>query len=298
MILTGPYKAQHIMSYLSSTLSQATDDLTFFSEMVMKKIILWTAPRCVSTAFERSIMTLRNVKIFHEPYSSVFYFGQERQSLRYASTPVDQKESYHSVSKKLNKEYDGVDVLFSKDMAYCVENNFEIFLDKKFDNFQHTFLIRDPAKAIPSLYHASTNPKLTGWDYFDPVEAGFRQMYDLYKFITDNIHHNPVVVDADDLLDHPDETMKSYCDAMGITYESHMTTWEPGPVPDWDTWSGWHENALKSSGFTPRSTKRPHKSKDTLEVPDEVLKVVEESRYYYEYLASRKILPMESAAPS
>ena len=50
-------------------------------------------------------------------------------------------------------------------MAYQVENNFEIFLD---EDIQHTFLIRDPAKAVASLYRASTNPKLTGWDYFDP----------------------------------------------------------------------------------------------------------------------------------
>jgi hypothetical protein len=113
-------------------------------------------------------------------------------------------------------------------------------------------------------------------------------MYELYKFIAEHVHPNPVVVDADDLLDHPDETMKSYCDAVGITYESHMTTWEPGPVPDWDTWSGWHEDALKSSGFTPRSATKP-KSKQTVEVPEEVLKIVEESRYHYEYLAHRRI---------
>ena len=26
--------------------------------------------------------------------------------------------------------------------------------------------------------------------------------------------------------------------------------WTPGEVNGWETWSGWHDNALKSSGFS------------------------------------------------
>ncbi|KAK3697915.1 hypothetical protein QZH41_003259 [Actinostola sp. cb2023] len=254
------------------------------------KVLLWTAPRCVSTAFERAIMTLGNTKVFHEPYSNAFYFGPERQSLRYASTPINPKETYRHVTTMLCKDYDGVDVVFSKDMVYCVENHFEIFLDEEFKDVKHTFLIRDPAKAIPSLHRASTNPKLTGWDYFDPEEAGFRQMYDLYKFVSERVDASPVVVDADDLLDNPDETMKSYCNAVGISYEPHMTTWEPGPISDWDVWSGWHEDALKSSGFTPRASKKT-KRKELEELPVELRKVIEEASPHYKYLSSRKIRP-------
>lgn len=254
------------------------------------KVLLWTAPRCVSTAFERAVMTLSNTKVFHEPYSTAYYFGPERQSLRYASTPVNPTATYRHVKTVICKDYDGIDVVFSKDMAYCIENKFDIFLDEEFKNTKHTFLIRDPSKAVPSLYHASTNPKLTGWDYFDPEESGFRQMYEFYKFVEENIDPCPLVVDADDLLDHPDEMMKSYCHAVGMTYEPHMTTWEPGPVPDWDVWSGWHENALKSSGFTPRKNKKSQQ-KPALDLPEEAMKAIEEADPHYRYLASRKIRP-------
>lgn len=130
--------------------------------MSKNRIILWTAPRCVSTAFERSIMTLKNSKIFHEPYSKAYYFGPEKQSPRYASQETNQQATYRSISKMLQKEYDGRDFLFSKEMAYCVENKMHIFTEEGFKNFQHSFLIRHPLKAVYSLYKASTNPKLTG----------------------------------------------------------------------------------------------------------------------------------------
>lgn len=262
--------------------------------MSKNRILLWTAPRCVSTAFERSIMNLKNSKIFHEPYSQAFYFGPEKQSARYAAQETKQQATYRLISKMLQKEYDGRDFVFSKEMAYCVENKMHIFVEEGFKNFQHSFLIRHPLKAVYSLYRASTNPKLTGWDYFDPAEAGFRQMLELYEFVDRNIHSNPIVVDADDLLDHPDGILQSYCEAVGLEYEETMTSWEPGPVPEWDVWAGWHEDALKSTGFKPRAKKnRPQTSAafDLEELPPEVASVVEECMPYYETLAAKKISP-------
>lgn len=262
--------------------------------MSKNRIILWTAPRCVSTAFERSIMTLKNSKIFHEPYSKAYYFGPEKQSPRYASQETNHQATYRSISKMLQKEYDGRDFLFSKEMAYCVENKMHIFTEEGFKNFQHSFLIRHPLKAVYSLFKASTNPKLTGWDYFDPAEAGFRQMLELYEFVDRNIHRNPVVVDADDLLDYPNEILQSYCEAVGLEYEENMTSWEPGPVPEWDTWAGWHEDALKSSGFKPRVKKNRSRgctAFDVEDLPPEVAAVVEECMPHYEALAAKKMLP-------
>lgn len=239
-------------------------------------------------------MTLKNSKIFHEPYSKAYYFGPEKQSPRYASQETNHQATYRSISKMLQKEYDGRDFLFSKEMAYCVENKMHIFTEEGFKNFQHSFLIRHPLKAVYSLFKASTNPKLTGWDYFDPAEAGFRQMLELYEFVDRNIHRNPVVVDADDLLDYPNEILQSYCEAVGLEYEENMTSWEPGPVPEWDTWAGWHEDALKSSGFKPRVKKnrsRACTAFDVEDLPPEVAAVVEKCMPHYEALAAKKTLP-------
>ena len=57
----------------------------------------------------------------------------------------------------------------------------------------------------------------------------------------------------------------------------------PLPSPD--------DDVLESSGFASRSAAKKPEDKRTLEVPKEVLEVIEESRYYYEYLAARRIRP-------
>ena len=265
------------------------------TDMSTKRVLLWTAPRCVSTAFERSIMTLRNSKILHEPYSTAYYFGPERQSTRYVATPVDEKATYRAVNMAIQKEYDGKELLFSKDMAYCVENKLHMFLEEGFKDIEHTFLIRDPVKAVYSLYKLATNPKLTGWDYFDPVEAGFQQMYELYEFLQKHMLRGSVVVDADDLLEFPNETMMSYCEAVGIQYEEKMTTWEPGPIPEWDVWVGWHDNALKSSGFHRKTSTSRQKEIDLAELPEEVLSTLEKSKNYYDKLYAARIRPKNVA---
>lgn len=254
------------------------------AQLCPKTVLLWSAPRSISTAFERSIITLSNIKVLHEPFNNVYYLGPERQSSRYDSTPVDPNETYQEVGRKLTKEYKGKEVVFSKNMAYTVENMFEIFLEPRYKSTQHTFLVRDPEKSIPSLYLASKNPNIAGWDYFDPEEAGFRQMYELYQFIAENVHPNPVVIDADDLLDHPDETMKKYCDAVSIPYQSHMTSWKPGPVPELASSSIWHQNVLKSSGFSAKKT-----IAHDFTIPAEVRRTITDAKPYYEFLTAKRL---------
>ena len=212
-----------------------------------KRVFLWTAPRCVSSAFERSIRELENTKVFHELYTDAYYFGPERQSDRCKQQTPDEKMTYQTVGKILLKKYDGIDLVFLKDMAYAIDNHFEEFLDGDIRSFQHTFLIRNPKKAIPSLYSASVNKQLTGWEYFDPKEGGFKEMFELYRFIAANKDSNPIIVDADDLLEDPEGTMRAYCEGIGVRFDKKMLEWEPGPVPDWEMCVGWHENVLKSS---------------------------------------------------
>ena len=152
-------------------------------------------------------MEVKHSKIFHEPYAGSYHFGPERQSPRYLDQPIDPTVSYSAVEKQLSKEYD-VDVLFSKDMAYAVEENFHRLFTKELQDFQHTFLIRNPKQTIPSLYKASVNKALTGWETFDPQESGFKQMYDLYNYLEKRVDYEIVVVDAADLLMDPEGTMK------------------------------------------------------------------------------------------
>ena len=243
-------------------------------------------------------MELENSKIFHEPYSWAYYFGPERQSDRYKQQGPDEKKKYQTIGKSLLKEHDGIDLVFSKDMAYAIDNHFEEFLEDGIRSFQHTFLIRNPKKAIPSLYAASVNKQLTGWEYFDPKESGFKQMFELYRFIVTTKDTNPVIVDADDLLEDPEGIMRAYCEGIGVRFDKKILEWEPGPVPDWDVWAGWHENALKSSGFRRQD---PNKSKidaskklEEERLPNIVMQTIERSMPFYDELYKMRVRPNEA----
>ena len=258
----------------------------------VNKVFLWTAPRCMSTAFERSIMNIKKGKVFHEPYASVYYFGPERISCRYSSKPVDPKATYKEVSTDLSKEYNGVDFVFSKDMAYYIQGNFEILRQDGLNNYKHSFLIRNPKKAIPSLYRASTNTEKTGWDYFDPDEAGFRQMLDLYYFVVKEFKCTPVIIDADDVLESPEEMMRKYCEATGLSYQENMTEWEPKPVPEWDVWDGWHDAVLKSSGFLKqKKSKELRKSSSFNCLKEDVVDAINEGLHCYKILHEKRLRP-------
>ena len=232
-----------------------------------------------------------------EPFGQSYYFGRERQSRRYESQKVDPFGSYEAVAKVILQQStsDNFDLVFIKDMAYYTKGRLKMFQDF-FPGAKHSFLIRDPEKSIPSLYCTSENPEIrsSGWDYFEPNEAGFKELHELYEFVKENLDPNPVIVNADDLLESPKQIMKAYCDGVGIRYEDHMTSWKAGEVPvAWqDGWAqAWREGAINSSGFIKPTMSKTADASGEPEVtyPTDVIKAIEESRPFYDKLCTAKI---------
>ena len=103
------------------------------------------------------------------------------------------------------------------------------------------------------------------------------------------IHHMlkkgacPVVVDAIDLQTHPDETMKSYCETVGIQFDPNMTTWEKGSIETrYKLWSAvWHSTVNQSTGFI-KIKPEEQKPVPLHELPQDIIKYIDESRFCYE----------------
>lgn len=266
------------------------------SRIPRKHVFLWTAIRSCSSAFERSILTLPRTRLMSEPFSASFYLGPQRLSCRYESKEADPKASYENVAREILNQAneDNIDLLFVKDIACYMKGRLG-FLKEVFQDAKHSFLIRNPKKAIPSQYRVSENAEIqdSGWNYFDPQEAGFQELFEMYSFVKDNLDANPVVVDADDLLESPKQIMKEYCDRVGIKYEEHMTTWKPGEIIQaWqDSWvEAWRREAKMSSGFI-KSDKAgtTSSSKPEIEYPSDVVKAMEDSQAYYDKMFSVRL---------
>lgn len=253
--------------------------------MKAKRVFLWSAPRCVSTAFERSIRTLRNVEVFHETFAIPFHHGPERDSDLFTDIPLDSTATYHSVADTLKQEYDGKQLVLAKEMACCLKKHYEVLVQDGMTEYQHTFLIRNPYDVARSLINCG---------YFVAKEFGIKELYELYQFVLDNLESSPVILDADDLLEYPDETMRVYCEAIGIEYEVGMTTWQPGPVPGWDreVCAGWHDSVMNSSGIVKRCRKTEAYKVDDL--PEEAIRVVEACMPCYKAMYAKRMIPNTS----
>ena len=83
-----------------------------------KKVFLWCAPRCLSTAFERSIRELADVKVIHEPNQHAYYLGLEKRSDEHTNIVLEPDATFEAARKRITAQYDGYDAVFVKEMAF------------------------------------------------------------------------------------------------------------------------------------------------------------------------------------
>jgi hypothetical protein len=114
----------------------------------------------------------------------------------------------------------------------------------------HTFLIRDPAEAIPS--HYAINPAVTR------DEIGFAQLGRLHDVVRAATGTEPIVLDAGDLVTRPDSVVRAWCAAVGIGYRAESLTWAPGDRPEWADTARWHTEVGASTGLHPAARTYRH----------------------------------------
>ncbi|XP_065897382.1 uncharacterized protein [Dysidea avara] len=267
-----------------------------------KKVILWSPPRCLSNVFCRSIETLKKTKCIRNLFSGPYYFGPNHPCHIYAPLLDSQLDleglsvkdlTYEQMKALVTADYPDVDLVFIKDHPHCLpESLYQDLISGAFASFIHTFLIRDPERALYSNYKASLSQQLIGSN-LDPPSGGFNEMYKFYNFIKEKQGTTPVIVDAADLQTHPDETMRSFCKAVGICFDSNMMSWEPAPFHGhYNVWKAdWHQQVSQSTGFI-KTKPGEQKPVPLYEMPSDVVKCIEDSRVYYTEMRKDCIKPL------
>jgi hypothetical protein len=198
-------------------------------------LALWSAPRCRSTAFARMMAERDDRVVVHEPFSQVVDFGEAKVGDRVARSEQEVLAALRAIA--VDKP------VFFKDTT---DFHYPVLLaDQGFlAAATHTFIIRHPAEAIAS--HHVLNPGL-GRD-----EIGFARLYEIFNAVRAVTGTTPVVIDSDDLLDEPADTVRAYCSAVGIPFLPDALSWQPGMRPEWQATSRWHESASRTPGFMRR----------------------------------------------
>ncbi|KAJ8124148.1 hypothetical protein O1611_g9430 [Lasiodiplodia mahajangana] len=155
--------------------------------------------------------------------------------------------------------------------------------------FHWTFLIRHPRRGIPSYVRCCSPPlsETTG----RPAGNAKREKDEV----------SITVLDADDLLNKPEEAIRAFCDQTGIPFSSDMLQWDDEEnqkrvTEAFAKWNGWHNDAINSKGLTARTCpKKPVTEESENEewrqkYGEEGQKIiracVEENTPHYEYLKS------------
>lgn len=198
--------------------------------------------------------------------------------------------------------------------------------------FQFVFLIRKPSASIPSLYRCFIPPlsEKTDEDTLDPSELGYRETRLLFDHLYPPALRSPyspfsttskngapdtapILIDADDLLSHPDSILRSLCTRLGFPYSSSMLSWSTPEdhahaVSLFEKYAGYHEDTLKSTGLRRKTADREGCGRETntmdgedeewrerygSEAAPKIREAVNQCREDYEYLREFRIKPQE-----
>ena len=212
----------------------------------------------------------------HEPFGPAYYRGEDRRTTRPDENPPDPGRTYASTWREI-KAARASGRVFSKDFPnYIMHIADDVFLD----HFQHTFLIRDPAKVLASMYNQ--------WDEFTMDEAAFESLHRMFDLVVERYDDIPPVIDSDDLLADAAGMVRSYCDAVGIDFIPAALEWEQGERAEVRWYGGeWHDSLQSSTGLQRQNTQYRAGIEDVAFLQE----MYARCKPHYDALAAHKLRP-------
>lgn len=248
----------------------------------MHKILaLWATPRSTSTAFEWMMRMRGDMQCFHEPFGEWWYQGEDARWPRItADSPRTPGLTFDGVWQTLLAAAEKNPV-FSKDFPHYIEHAWS---DEFLSYFQHSFLIRDPAKVATSMHKH--------WPDFVIKEMAILEQRELFDRIADQLGHAPPLIDSDDLLEDPYGIVNAWCQALGIDFIPEALSWKPGERDEvsWYDGGSWHANLRNSDGLKPQ----PRRYIDITEAPERVQDIYQQVLPHYQHMYEHRL----SAVPT
>jgi len=137
------------------------------------------------------------------------------------------------------------------------------------------FLIRDPREVILSYIKKNPEPTLE--------DLGFVQQLKIFDFVRERANSVPIIVDAKDVLQNPERTLRLLCDTIGVSFDAAMLSWPPGLRDTDGIWAKyWYDEVARSTSFQPYTPREG-------DVPDRLREIYEQCRECYEQLHQHRL---------
>ncbi len=214
---------------------------------------------------------------FHEPFGETWYQGDDARwpRLRPDSPRQPGLTSQVVLDRLLQAAQERT--VFFKDMPQFTDH---LWNDAFLSHFNHTFIIRDPAKVLTSVFRNEPD--------FVMKEIGFVEQRELFDRLLGRDDKIPPVIDSDDLLESPVGMVEAYCDALDIPFIPEALSWEPGDRDDvlwYDQKRVWHAELIKSNGLKAQ----PRRHVDIASAPGKAREFYEVALPHYEYLYQHRL---------
>ena len=208
------------------------------------RIAMWSGPRNISTALMRSFENRSDSFVTDEPFYA--YFLKESGEDHPGREEIIQSQSsdWETVASELIGSIpQGKTIWYQKHMAHHILDYSNLdWINSVFN----CFLIRDPKEVICSY--------VKRFKLIDHKQLGFNQQLRIFKKIKRKTGETPVVINAKDVLEHPEKILKKLCKILKIEFSKSMLNWPSGKRATDGIWAPyWYSEVEKTTGFQPYS---------------------------------------------
>ena len=237
------------------------------------RIAMWSGPRNISTAMMRAWENRPDTAVVDEPFYACYLAASGADHPLREAVLEAQSTDWHAVSRMLTGDVPGGRrIFYQKHMTHHMLPEAPLgWLER----VSHAFLIRHPHEVAASYVHArKAVPALE--------DLGYARQAELFDRIADGRGQAPPVIDARDVLERPESTLRALCSALDVAFEECMLSWPAGPRATDGVWAPhWYQSVWRSTGFgSPRPPPEP---------APELLPVIDAAVPFYERLARHRL---------
>ena len=238
------------------------------------RIAMWSGPRNISTAMMRAWGNRADTVVIDEPLYA-YYLAKTGKEHPVAAEVIAQGETdWRIIVARLTKKpiEAGKKIFFQKQMTHHLLPEMDRAWMLELTN---CFLIRDPREVILSYIKKNPDPTLD--------DLGFVQQCEIFTFVGERTGSAPPVVDAKDVLENPEPTLRALCDSIGVAFDVAMLSWPPGLRETDGIWAKhWYDAVARSTSFEPYKPREGN-------IPDSLRAVYDQCRRCYEELYRQRL---------
>jgi hypothetical protein len=249
------------------------------------RIAMWSGPRNISTAMMRAWGNRPDTAVIDEPFYA-YYLERTGKKHPDADEIIAQGETdWRKVVKQCGR---GLSAPTGKKISYQKQMTHHLLpeIDREWIvDLTNCFLIRDPREVILSYINKNPEPELE--------DLGFVQQCEIFDFVLGTSRRDvrgrrsaaslPVVIDARDVLQHPERILRLLCDATGVPFDAAMLSWPPGLRETDGIWAKhWYDDVARSTSFQPYKLREGN-------VPIHLKKIHAQCRECYERLYEHRL---------